>query len=144
MPQSRHWWTLVPCHTLRPPGIFLIPSSFFLSPYLSNTIYIYLLLVSSFWALAHFYHKSTTFIIKVSHFFHKSVTFRKHPVKKQFSLVFFKRVQRVVRVLTQLLYWAQEAFGMYVPSTPLFFSRSRHTIDSRNSTLQNFTKAPLA
>ena len=27
--------------TLRPPGIFLIPSSFFLSPYLSNTIYTY-------------------------------------------------------------------------------------------------------
>jgi hypothetical protein len=33
MPQSRHWWTLVPCHTLRPPaGTFLIPSSLLTSP----------------------------------------------------------------------------------------------------------------
>ena len=31
--------------------------------------------------MAHFYHKSTIFFMKVSHFFHKSVTFRKHPIQ---------------------------------------------------------------
>ena len=51
--------------------------------------------------------------------------------------------QRVVGVLTQLLYWVQDASGMYVPSTHLLFSRSQHIIDSRNCTLQNFKKACL-
>ena len=43
----------------------------------------------------------------------------------------------MVGVLTQLLYWVQEASGVYVPSVHLFFSRSRHTTNITDSTLQN-------
>ena len=43
----------------------------------------------------------------------------------------------MVGVLTQLLYWVQEASGVYIPSMHLFFSRSRYTTNARDSTLQN-------